>query len=104
MGGATSAAKDTAKSIVKSPKAVAGGLAAPFTGGASLALTAKEGYEGMKSEKEEASQKRAQRRAVLEAERAEKEREKKKMEELAGRNESRASGISSLIGGGSTLG
>jgi hypothetical protein len=83
----------------KNPKTLAGVIAAPFTGGASYALTANElvntgrGMEAAANEKERAAQE-----AFIEARDIE-ERRKQKMASLAERGQ-KVSGLASLIGGG----
>jgi len=96
-----------AKKVATNPKAIAGAIAAPVTGGASLALTAKEAYDENKKARKEEAEKAAQREAVLEQKReaeATEERKKNKMASLAARGQ-QTSGLASLIGSGSdTLG
>ena len=96
-----------AKSVATNPKAIAGAIAAPVTGGASLALTAKEAYDENKKAKKEEAARAAQREAVLEQRRedaAAEERKKNKLTSLTSRGE-HTSGLASLIGsGGDTLG
>lgn len=107
MGDAAKAAKKVAKTVIKNPKAAAGVAAAPFTGGASLAVTGKEVLDDTKKAKKSEAQERAQQQAVLEAKReadATEERRKRKMSDLAGREEGETTGLSSLIGKGKSLG
>ena len=84
------------------PKGIAGLIAAPFTGGASLALTAK---SAMDEQKKEEKKKQAEQIALDEQRRRSEESERKtiKMQDLEERNK-RASGLSSLIGSGTTFG
>lgn len=97
-----------ATQVVKKPESIAGIAAAPFTGGASLALVGDAAYrEKEKEEYIKRGEEKAKKQAVLEAKResdATEERRKRKMSDLAGREESEATGLSSLIGKGKTLG
>ena len=87
-------------------KGLAGLVAAPFTGGASLALTAKEGMDAQKQEQQKKAQQNAlfEERAgeIREADAAE-ARRRKKMSDLEEQKE-KVTGFSSLIGKGDSLG
>lgn len=96
-----------AKKVVTNPKAIAGAIAAPVTGGASLALTKSAYDDEAKKAKKEEVEKAAKREAVLEQKReaAEtEERKKNKLANISARGQ-QTSGLASLIGSGSdTLG
>lgn len=83
-------------------KQVAGVAAAPMTGGASLALTAKEMHDE-KKEKEEKSRRRAAEAQEREAELAQENKRLSKELDISQRQQKRT-GLGSLVGGGDTLG
>ena len=95
------------KNLIKgasSPKGLAGIIAAPVTGGASLTLTAK---EAVKEDRRAKAKEAMEEQAVLEAQREQYETEERKKAKLASLSSQgqKVSGIASLIGGQSnTLG
>ena len=87
-------------------KGLAGLIGAPFTGGASLALTAKSAMDNKKQEQQKKAQANAlfEERTVQSQEAAATEgRRKRKMAELEDGKE-KVTGFSSLIGKGDSLG
>lgn len=89
-----------------SAKGLAGLVLAPFTGGASLALTAKEGMKGQKEAQLEKQQKNAafeERVGQVQEAAATEGRRKRKLAELEEGKE-KVTGFSSLIGKGDSLG
>ena len=91
-----------ATKVVSSPKGLAGLVAAPFTGGASLALTGKEAMDQDKAaKKKEAAKELAaeERRAAIQDELDTELRRKNKMASIAAR-QGGVTGLASLIGSG----
>ena len=87
-------------------KGLAGLLLAPATGGASLALTAKEGMKGAKQEKQQKAQEGAlfeERVGQAQEASATEGRRKRKLADLEERKQ-KVTGFSSLIGKGDSLG
>lgn len=91
--------KKVTKSVT-SPKGFAGLVAAPFTGGASLALTGSAYMDEEKAAKKKAAAKEQaaeEKRAAIQAELDTEERRKNKMASIASR-QGGITGLSSLIG------